>query len=165
MKTYGQNLRRRFADELHAHMKRNNKIVVLTADLGYRVWDQIHIDYPDRFFSVGAGEQALIGIAIGMALEGKIPIVFSITPFLLYRPFETIRNYLNKEKIPVKLVGSGRNKEYQHDGFSHWSEEDKRVMKIFSHITSVWPKTADAVSNLFPAMIYDNKPWYINLKR
>lgn len=165
MTDYSQNLRRRFADEIYITMKHNKDIVIVTGDLGYRIWDQIRKDFPKRFYNVGAAEQALIGISIGLALEGKIPIVFSITPFLLYRPFETIRNYIDHEKIPVKLVGSGRDKDYEHDGFSHWSEEDKDVMKIFKNIKSIWPETADEVSKIVPKLLSDGKPWYINLKR
>ena len=162
---YSQNLRRRFADEILKQMKTNDKICIVTGDLGYRIWDQIRIEFPNSFYNVGAAEQSLIGISIGLAQEGKIPLAFSITPFLLYRPFETIRNYLHHEKIPVKLIGSGRDKDYAHDGFSHWSEEDRKVMKIFSNITSVWPETADEVSEIVPKMINDPNPWYINLKR
>lgn len=165
MTDYSQNLRRRFADETYKAMKKNKNIVVITGDLGYRIWDQIKQDFPDQFYNVGAAEQALIGISVGLALEGKIPIAFSITPFLLYRAFETIRNYVNHEKIPIKLIGSGRDKDYSHDGFSHWSEEDKEVMKIFKNIKSVWPETAEEVSDLFPKILEYNRPWYVNLKR
>lgn len=165
MTDYSQNLRRRFADEIYSAMKKNKNIVLVTGDLGYRIWDQVKQDFPERFYNVGAAEQSLIGISVGLALEGKIPITFSITPFLLYRPFETIRNYINHEKIPVKLVGSGRDRDYKHDGFSHWSEEDKDIMKILKNITSVWPETADEVSLIVPKLLSDNNPWYINLKR
>lgn len=162
---YSQNLRRRFADEMYRAMKKNKNIYVLTGDLGYMVLDDIKNNFPDRFLNTGAAEQALIGIAVGMALEGKIPIVYSITPFLLYRPFETIRNYINHEKIPVKLIGSGRDKDYAHDGFSHWSCEDKEVMKMFSNIKSAWPESANEVTKLLSEMLSDGKPWYLNLKR
>ena len=165
MTDYSLNLRRRFADEVHKAMKKNKNIYVVTGDLGYRVWDQIRNDYPDRFINVGAAEQALIGVSIGLALEKKIPIAFSITPFLLYRPFESIRNYINQEKIPVILVGSGRDKDYQHDGFSHWAEEDKDVLKIFKNIIAYWPETADEVSEIVPKILRSKSPAYINLKR
>src|SRR6266480_298784 len=95
-----------FASSVHEHMKKNINIYVIVNDLGYRMWDKIREDFPNRFINVGAAEQTLIGVGIGLALNGKIPIVYSITTFLLYRPFETIRNYLNYEKIPVKLIGS-----------------------------------------------------------
>lgn len=162
---FSQNLRRRFADEVYKAMKTNNKIIVVSGDLGYKMWDQIRQDFPKRFINVGAAEQSLIGVGIGLALKGKISIVFSITSFLLYRPFETIRNYINHEKVPVILVGAGRDKDYQHDGFSHWSEEDKEVMKIFKNINSVWPDSADEVSKIVPKIINSHQPWYINLKR
>ena len=165
MTDYSQNLRRRFADEVYTAMKLNKNIILVTGDLGYRIWDQVKQDFPNQFYNVGAAEQSMIGICVGLALEGKIPIAFSITPFLLYRPFETIRNYLDHEKIPVKLVGSGRDKDYDHDGFSHWSQEDKDVMKILKNITSVWPQSADEVSEIVPKLLFDGNPWYINLKR
>ena len=160
-----QNFRRRFADTVHTSMRSNKNIYVVTGDLGYKTWDDIRRDFPERFLNVGAAEQSMIGIGVGMALEGKIPILYSITPFLLYRPFETIRNYVDHEQIPVIIVGSGRDKDYNHDGFSHWSEEDKKVMKLFKHIHSIWPESADEVAAAVPTMIASHTPWYINLTR
>ncbi len=162
---FSKNFRRRFADSVYTEMEKNPKIIVLTGDLGYKMWDPIRNDFHDRFINVGAAEQSLIGLSVGLALEGKIPLAFSITPFLLYRPFETIRNYVNHEKIPVKLIGSGRDNDYLHDGFSHWSEEDKKVMEIFSNIKSFWPDDVETIPELVKQMVTDNNPYYINLKR
>src|SRR5258708_5893291 len=93
-----------FAACLYNHMKKNKDIYVVVNDLGFGMWDNIREDFPDRFINVGAAEQTQIGVGTGLALSGKIPIVYSISTFLLYRPFETIRNYLHHEKIPVKLI-------------------------------------------------------------
>lgn len=158
-------MRRFFADILHEKMAKNKKIWVVSADMGYRMWDSIRQDYPDRFINTGAAEQAMIGIAIGLALEKKIPLVYSITPFLLYRPFESIRNYINHEKIPVKLIASGRDRDYAHDGISHWAEEDKKVMKILTNIRSRWPKTNKEIPALIEEMIENEAPYYINLRK
>ena len=165
MKDYSQNFRKVFANEIYKRMSTNNKIWVLVGDLGYGFWDQTKKDFPDRFINTGAAEQSLIGIGVGLALQGKIPILYSITPFLLYRPFETIRNYVNHEKIPVKLIGSGRDRDYKIDGFSHWAEEDKSVMKIFSNIKSFWPTAYTEIPNLVDNMLLDPCPYYINLKK
>lgn len=159
------NMRAYFASCVHAEMKKNKKIYIVVGDLGYKMWDKVRKDFPERFINVGAAEQTLIGVGVGLALNGKIPIVYSITTFLLYRPFETIRNYVNHEKIPVKLIGSGRGKDYIHDGISHWAEEDKEVMNIFKNIKSVWPDDPKEMPKLVSKMISSNKPWYINLKR
>lgn len=158
-------MRRCFVDVLHAKMAVNKDIWVVTGDLGYKMWDEIKRDYNNRFINVGSAEQVMVGVGIGLALDGKIPFVYSITPFLLYRPFESIRNYINREKIPVKLVGSGRDREYTHDGFSHWAEEDKEVMKIFSNINSRWPETNEDIPGLVDEMVKNKAPYYLNLKK
>ena len=158
-------MRRVFADAIHERMRANKKIWIITGDLGYKMWDKIRLDYPDRFINVGAAEQLMAGMGVGLALEGNIPFVYSITPFLLYRPFETIRNYINHEKIPVKLIGAGRDRDYINDGFSHWAEEDKSVIKIFANIQARWPQTNEEISILVDEMIANPMPYYINLRK
>lgn len=158
-------MRAAFAYYVHAEMKKNPNIWVVVNDLGYGMWDRVRSDFPNRFINVGAAEQALIGVSVGLALEGKIPITYSITSFLLFRPFETIRNYLHHEKIPVRLVGGGRNRDYGRNGISHWSEDDKKLMRVLPNIHSVWPDDIKQIPQLVRQMIKDNKPWYLNLKR
>lgn len=154
-----------FAYELHNQMRKNKKIWVLTGDLGYKMLDYIKRDFPDRFINVGAAEQSMMGIATGLALKGKIPVVYSITTFLIYRPFETIRNYIHYERVPVKLIGSGRDRDYQHDGISHWAEEDRDIMSILSNIKARWPETKEEIAQIVKDMINSKDPWYLNLRR
>lgn len=154
-----------FADALYKSMRKNKNIYVLVNDLGYGMWDRVRQDFPTRFLNIRAAEQALLGIAVGLALEGKTPVVYSITSFLLFRPFETIRNYIDYEKIPVKLIASGRDKEYLNDGFSHWAEEDKELLKMFKNIKAIWPKKKEGLAKIVKDMLKSNKPWYINLSR
>jgi len=154
-----------FAYELYKHMAKNPKIWLVVGDLGYKVFDRIRQDFPKRFLNCGAAEQAMMGIGVGLALEGKIPIVYSMSSFVLYRPFETIRNYIDYERIPVKLVGSGRNKDYLDHALCHWAQEDKQIMKIFKNIHAKWPNKVEEIPNLVTDMIESKSPWYINLRR
>lgn len=158
-------MRKEFSARLHYEMGANEDIVVLTGDLGYGLWDRIKLDYPDRFFNFGSSEQLMVGAACGMAMEGKLPVVYSITPFLLYRPFEFIRNYVDHEKIAIKLVGGGRNKDYGYLGFSHWAEEDKAVMSIFKNIIVKHPNSIKEMEDCFVLINDKDTPLYINLKR
>ena len=132
-------MRKEFASFLHAEMALNEKLILLTGDLGYGLWDQIKIDYPNRFYNVMSSEQLMLGAAVGLATEGFIPIVYSITPFVLYRPFELLRNYLHHENISVKLVGGGRDRDYGYLGFSHWAEEDLDVLASLPNIKCFKP--------------------------
>lgn len=158
-------MRRTFSELLYREMAYNKKVILLTGDLGYGLWDKIRLDFPDRFYNVGSAEQLLVGSAIGMAMEKKTPIVYSITPFLLYRPFELLRNYLDHEKIPVKLVGGGRDQDYGYLGFSHWAEDDKEIMSCFKNIQTSHPKDETELNDLFPAFIREDKPHYLNLSK
>ena len=156
-------MRKEFASFLHGEMSYNEKIVLLTGDLGYGLWDKIKIDYPDRFYNVLSSEQLMIGAAIGFAMEGYIPLVYSITPFVIYRPFELLRNYLDHENIPVKLIGGGRDKDYGYLGFSHWAEEDIDILSNLKNIKLYKPKKSSRL--LYKEILYNNSPSYLNLKR
>lgn len=158
-------MRRQFAERLHLEMGKNKDIFLLTGDLGYGLWDRIRLDYQDRFYNVGSSEQLMLGMASGLAMEGKISVVYSITPFLLYRPFEFIRNYVNHEKLPVKLIGGGRDKDYGYLGFSHWAEEDKDIMKNFANIKTLHPETVEKMHQDFDYILDKKTPVYMNLKR
>lgn len=154
-----------FAYTLHEEMAKNKDIWVLTGDVGHGVLDDIKKDYPDRFINVGAAEQSLLDVGVGLAMSGKITICYSITSFLLFRGFETIRNYIDHEKIPVILVGRGRDKDYLNAGFSHWSEEDKEVMKLFPNIRHYCPQTNKEASKMIKSAVESKKPSYINLSK
>mgnify|MGYP003111403395 FL=1 len=158
-------MRKQFSERLHQEMAKNKDLFLLTGDLGYGLWDRIRIDYPNRFYNVGSSEQLMMGMAAGLAMDGKIPIVYSITPFLLYRPFETIRNYIDHEQLPVKLIGGGRDKDYGYLGFSHWAEEDKQIMKVFKNIKTIHPKNIEIMNKNFNWILDKKTPVYMNLKR
>jgi transketolase len=156
-------MRRTFRQQLESEMRENDKITLLLGDVGYGLFDSTRKEFPDRVINAGASEQLMIGMAVGMAMEGIIPVAYSITPFVLYRPFEVIRNYVNEESIPVKLVGSGRNDDYGVCGFSHYACEDLKVMDIFSNIKVFRPETKEDVN--VKDFLYDPSPAYINLSR
>jgi transketolase len=154
-----------FVYYLHIFMSWDERIFVLTADVGHGILDKIRSDFPDRFINVGAAEQSLLDIGVGLAMSGKIPVCYSMTPFILYRGFETIRNYIDHEKIPVIMVGRGRGREYKNCGFSHWSEEDKDVMKLFKNIKSYWPEKKDEICSIMFKSILCFEPVYINFSK
>jgi transketolase len=146
-------------------MVNDERIIVLTADLGYGMFDNMQEDFPDRFINVGAREQLMLDMAIGLSYQGYIPFCYSITPFLLYRPFETIRTYIDHESINVKLIGGGRDKDYLHDGFSHDATDDLDMLAAMTNLTIRKPySNTNSIQDL-DSCIQQEGPWYINLKR
>lgn len=157
-------MRKQFAKLLYEAMSKNSDIYLITADLGYHLWDEIRDTYPKRFYNVGSSEMAMMGMGIGLAMDGKIPFVYSITPFALYRPFEMIRNYVNYEKIPVKILGGGRGEDYGHLGFSHWANDDIAIMSEFRNI-ELYKPNKDDLKEIFEYSLNNKVPTYINLSK
>jgi len=157
-------MRKQFADFIYKEMTKNDKIIVLTADIGFGILDNLRHSFPDRVINVGSSEMLLIGIAVGLCYEGFLPICYTITSFLLYRPFEMIRNYVNYEKLTIKLVGSGRDKDYIHDGITHWAEDDVTMLSnCFPNINIFKPELL--TNEIMSTMLYEQGPSYLNLKR
>jgi len=154
------NQRKYFFDALYELMKKDKDIIFITADLGYFFADKIRDELPNQFYNVGAAEQAAVTIAVGLALSGKIPVVYTITPFLIFRPMEAIRLYVDHESISIILVGAGRGQDYAHEGFSH-DASDHEIMKQFKNINFIVPKNDFDLKEI----IYSGKPTYLNLKR
>ena len=160
-------MRREFKPLLLEAMRKDSRIILITADLGYKFLDEIRDEFEsqNRFVNCGSSEQLMIGMGVGAALEGKIPLCYSITTFLLRRPYEWLKLYLNDEQIPVKLIGGGRDKDYAHDGPSHDASDDRDIMACLGQIDCYWPETIEEMSGYFQEMLYNDKPSYLNLRR
>lgn len=157
--------RKHFAALMEAEMAVRSEIRFVTADLGFGVLDSLRRNFPDRSYNTGAAEQLMLGLGIGLAENGLIPVLYSITPFLLYRPFEYLRTYVNHEGIPVKLVGVGRDKDYDHDGMSHWAHDDEAILAALPNIRIYKPNSDAELSALMPEFLGSKQPCYLNLTR
>ena|SRR3990167_8851616 len=154
-----------FAYELFKEMGENKNVWLVVADLGYKMWDDHFIQYPDRCINTGAAETSMMTIACGLALSGKIPFCYSITPFLLYRPFEVWMRYINHEQLNVKGIGSGRDRDYKIDGISHDASDARKVLDLFPNINTLWPDTKEEIPDMVRLMVYSISPMFISLRR
>jgi len=158
-------MRRLFVKQLSPLMEVDDSLVVLLGDLGFGLFDDLRAKFPDRCINVGASEQLMIGAAAGMAMSGKIPICYSITPFLLYRPFEFIRNYLQEEGLTVKLVGSGRDKDYKDAGYTHHSVEAESILNQLPRIEKFFPQDELQLTQQMNSFVYSKNPAFMSLRK
>ena len=154
-------MRRQFADSLHKQMTFDNDIVLITMDLGMGMWDQIAKDYKKRFYNVGASEQAGMDIAVGMAQDGKKVFVYTISSFYM-RCAEAINIYIHNEQIPVRLIGSGVDDLYKHDGYSHNCTMTQRYLELLD-IKTFYPKDKKDIPQLVEDMVKLDKPSFVGL--
>jgi transketolase len=159
-------MRKIFADELFTLLGENKDTWLLLGDVGYGIFNEHRKTYRSRVINCGAAEHTMLCMAVGLAMEGKLVFAYTITPFLLWRGAEVIRNYIHHEEIPVKLVGSGRGREYEKDGFSHCCVEDIDLMKaMFYNIEKFRPEKKEEIPKMFQEVVKNNKPSYLNLSR
>jgi transketolase len=154
-------MRRRFGKIINELAKKDTKIILLVGDIGYSIFDDFRNEHPKRFFNLGICEQSLIGVASGLALEGLKPWVYTITPFLIERPFEQIKLDIDQQNANVKLIGFA---DYPHLGPTHCEINDKKLMSLFKNIESYFPRNSDETEK-FIYQSYNRKgPNFISLK-
>ena len=154
-------MRRRFGKVITELADRDENIVVLVGDIGYRVFDEFREKYPDRFINLGICEQSMIGVSAGMALEGLKPWVYTITPFLIERPFEQVKLDIDQQNVNVKLVGFA---DYSTLGPTHAELNGEKLMQFFTNITSLFPKDGDETQSMVYEAYEKNGPAFISLK-
>ncbi len=154
-------MRRKFGKIINELAKKDKKIVLLVGDIGYGIFDDFRKNHPKRFFNLGICEQSLIGTAAGMAIEGLKPWVYTITPFLIERPFEQIKLDVDQQNVNVKLVGFS---DYPTLGPSHSELNAKKMMSLFKNIRSFYPKDSKQTKKFVLDSHKSNRPCFISLK-
>jgi transketolase len=117
----------------------DERVVLLTGDLGFMFIERFADRHPDRYFNVGVAEQNMVGIATGLAESGYLPYAYSIAAFAVLRPFEFIRNGPVAQQLPVRIIGVGGGFEYGSAGRTHHGLEDLAVLRTQPGLTVLAP--------------------------
>lgn len=154
-------MRRRFGKIINEIAKKDPKVVLLVGDIGYGIFDDFRKNHPKRFFNMGICEQSIIGFSAGLALEGLKPWVYTITPFLIERPFEQIKLDIDQQNVGVNLVGYA---DYPKQGPTHAELNAKKMMSLFKNIKSYFPKDSLETEKLIYKSYKSKGPCFISLK-
>ena len=141
--------------------KKDKSIILLTGDVEHEM-DLFKKKFPKRFFNTGLCEQSMISLASGMASEGLKPYVYSITPFLLERPFEQIKIDVDEQNLKVVLVGYA---DYPNHGPTHRALNEKKLVSIFKNIDGYFPKNQLDTQKAILDSYKKKKPAIICLKK
>ena len=143
----------------------DERILLLTSDLGYMALEPFAEKFPKRFFNVGIAEQNMIGLATGLAEAGFVPFAYSIAPFAVLRPYEFIRNGPIAHHLPVRIVGMGGGLEYGYDGISHYGHDDVGALRIQPGITIITPADYEQARSAFLKTCHLPGPIYYRLSK
>ncbi|MFA6103043.1 MAG: transketolase C-terminal domain-containing protein [Victivallaceae bacterium] len=156
-------MRRAFSDTLVNVAKKDSRIIFLTGDLGFQVFDEFIEKFGARYVNTGVAEAQLVNAAVGLALEGWRPIIYSIAPFVTARPYEQIRFGIAYHNLPVMIVGAGGGFTYARAGVTHHSPDDLALMSALPNMTVVAPGGPDELEVLMPKMLLLEGPSYLRV--
>jgi len=158
--------REAYGEALLAAGKKNDKIVVLDADLSKSTKTSVFAqDFPERFFNIGIAEQDLIGTAAGLAAAGKIPFASTFAVFAVGRAFEQIRNSVAYSQLKVVVAATHAGITVGEDGGSHQAIEDLALMRSLPNMTVIVPADAVETGKAVEAIVDYPGPVYLRLGR
>ena len=152
-----------FVKELIKYTKKNRNVYLITSDLGYRAFEEFAKLFPKKFINVGVSENNMIGIAAGMAANGKKVFVYSILPFVVFRSLEQIRNNILHNDLDVNIIGAGGGFSYNVQGISHNTSEDISVLRSLPNLSIYNPGSRFEAEFIVKQMFKSKKPSFARL--
>ena len=154
-------MRRAFGKAIMELGEAHPELVLVTGDVEQEM-SAFKAKWPKRFFNFGTCEQSIMSICGGMACEGLRPVFYSITPFVLERPFEQIKVDIDEQNLPVLLIGYS---DYPHHGPTHTPLDVDKLCSCFKNL-AYWIPTTEAEAHRFIRLAFNLcKPAFVSLKR
>lgn len=156
-------MRNAFADELTRIASGDDKVVLLSGDIGNKLFDKFKAVDEKRFYNCGVAEANMMGVAAGMAMSGLRPVVYTIAPFTVTRCFEQIRVDACYHKAPVVIVGTGAGLSYAELGPTHHSLEDMAILRTLPGMRVLAPCDSLELRLALRAALQEDGPTYIRI--
>lgn len=156
-------MRDSFIDSIYKATKLNENVLCMVGDIGAFLLRDYIKDFPSNFYNLGAAEANMIGVAAGLAMSGKIPFAYTITPFITSRCYEQIKDDVCYNNANVKLVGIGSGVSYGTMGSTHHSLEDIAIMRVLPNMVIISPSDPEEAGEAILAAEKYTGPTYIRL--
>lgn len=156
-------MRNAFADEVTRIAKADPRVVLLSGDIGNRLFDTFRVQSPNQFLNCGVAEQNMMSVAAGLGLSGLLPVVYTITPFATVRCLEQIKVDVAYHESPVTIVGTGSGLSYASLGPTHHSLEDFAIFRAIPNLQILAPWDAPSLRACLRMAFESGKPTYIRI--
>ena len=158
-------MRKTCVDMVYELAKRDPRVVYIGSDLSPGLLKDMKAEFPDRFFMEGVGEQNIVGMAAGLALEGYIPYVNTIATFITRRCYEQVALDACLHHLPIRLIGNGGGVVYAPLGPTHLAIEDMAIMRALPNMTVVAVSDAEEMTRFMLETLDWPHPIYIRLAK
>jgi transketolase len=145
--------------------REDDRVVFVGSDLGVGAMADFKAEFPDRFFMEGVAEQNLVGLAAGMAMEGRVVYLNTIATFLTRRCFEQVAVDLCMHNANVRLVANGGGVVYAPLGPTHLATEDMAILRALPNMTILAPADADEMARAVRATLDHKGPVYVRVAK
>jgi transketolase len=156
-------MRNRFSKKIHKIFETQNNLMFLTGDLGYNALEKIQETFPKQFLNAGVAEQNMVGVAAGLAYEGKSVFIYSIAPFVVFRCLEQIKLDVCIHNHPVFIIGNGGGYGYGIMGATHHAIEDIACLSPLPNMICWVPSFLEDVDYCIEQIIERKGPAYLRL--
>lgn len=156
-------MRDAFSNALVERAKSDSRVVLLTGDHGYALFDEFRRTCPDQYINAGIAEQNMVGVAAGLAKAGFRPVVYGLSAFVPVRVLEQIKLDVCYEELPVIFIGDGAGIVYGAWGTSHQSTEDIGALRSLPHISILSPADRLEMSACMEMAFDREEPVYLRM--
>ena len=156
-------MRNIFAKTINQLAIKDRNIVLLSGDIGNKMFDQFKIDCPRQFINCGIAEASMMSVAGGLALSGLRPVVYTITPFVTARCFEQAKISVGYHEANVLIIGTGSGLSYAELGATHHSLDDISIMGSIPNMRVLAPCDSNQLGFYLDEALNVNGPTYIRI--
>lgn len=156
-------MRDAFSNALVAAAQKDPKVLLLTGDHGYALFDPFRKACPDQYMNCGIAEQNMVGVAAGLAKAGFRPVVYGLAAFVPIRVLEQIKIDVCYENLPVTFIGDGAGVVYAQLGTSHQCTEDIAALRAVPHMSIYSPGDRFELTACFEQIARGSGPAYLRM--
>ena len=158
-------MRKQFLEKLTELAEKDPKIILIVGDVGFSFIEQFKERFPKQFLNIGICEQSMMGVAVGMARMGWKPYVYSMINFIVFRPYEQVRNDICYGDANVKLFGVKGSEAYKFLGYSHniTEDEDRKLLEGLPNLNIYTKETEDTVKDTMEKEFNRQGPAYFRI--
>src|SRR5436309_10112448 len=154
-------MRQQMGQTVNELLERDERLVVVLAEISTQFFSET--SNPERVINVGIMEQTMVSVAAGLALEGFIPVVHSITPFLVERPFEQIKDDFCYQRLGGNFISTGASYDYSIEGMTHHGPGDVQILRSLPGMQIAVPGTPGEFDHLFREAYANGSPTYYRM--
>jgi len=156
-------MRDAFSTTLVDLAKNDERVLLLTGDHGYALFDEFRKQCPSQYINAGIAEQNMVGMAAGLARLGFRPFVYGLSAFVPVRVLEQIKLDVAHDDLPVVFLGDGAGFVYSHLGTSHQSTEDIACTRTIPNMVVMSPCDRFEMAACMRLAYESAKPVYLRM--